>query len=100
MADFVNFEAVEDSGIDEIDVDEQNMSENVSDVDFTDNENDFDENVENCYAFTNVNRSAGDAMQDSFIDFDYSQEANNYFPDDYDPSKEIIDEFRDSAKKG
>ena len=31
--------------------------------------------------------------------FDYSQEANNYYPDDYDPSEEIIDEFKDSAKK-
>ena len=26
---------------------------------------------------------AEDTMQDSFIDFDYSQEANNYCPDDY-----------------
>ena len=38
-------------------------------------------------------------MQDSFINFHYSQEANNYCPDDYNPSEEIIDEFRDSAKK-
>ena len=38
-------------------------------------------------------------MQDLFIDFDYSQEANNYFPDDYDPSNKIIDEFKHSAKK-
>ena len=32
-------------------------------------------------------------MQDSFIDFDYSQEVNNYFPEDYDLNNEIIDEF-------
>ena len=38
-------------------------------------------------------------MQDSFIDSDYSQETNNYCSDDYDPSEEIIDEFKDSAKK-
>ena len=38
-------------------------------------------------------------MQDYFIDFDYSQETNDYYPDDYDPSEEIIDEFRDSAKR-
>ena len=51
MADFVNFEAAEDSIIDEIDVgDEQIISENVSDVDFIDYENDFDENVEDYYA--------------------------------------------------
>ena len=38
-------------------------------------------------------------MQDSFIAFDYSQEANNYCPEDYDPNNEIIVEFKDSAKK-
>ena len=38
-------------------------------------------------------------MQDSFIDLDYSQEANSYCPDDYDPSEEIIDKFKESAKK-
>ena len=38
-------------------------------------------------------------MQDSFIDFDYSQEVNNYFPEDYDLNNEIIDEFQDSSKK-
>ena len=38
-------------------------------------------------------------MQDSFIDFDWSQEASNYCTDDYDPTKETIDEFKDSAKK-
>ena len=99
MADFINFEVVEDSNIDDINVDEQNMSEKVSDVDFIDNENDFDENVEDYYAFTNVNRSVEDAMQDSFIGFDYSQESNNYCPHDYNPSKEMIDEFKNSAKK-
>ena len=38
-------------------------------------------------------------MQDPFIDFNYSQEANDYCLYDYDPSEEIIDEFKDSAKK-
>ena len=42
MSDFVNFEAVEDN----IDVVEENMIENVSDVDFIDNESNFDENIE------------------------------------------------------
>ena len=94
MADFVNFEAVEDSNISEIDVDEQNMSENISDVDFIDDENDFDKNVKDYYAF-----NIEDAMQDSF-DFDDSQEANNYCLDDYDPSKEIIDKFKVEGFKG
>ena len=98
MADFVNFEAVDDSNIDEID-DKQIISENVSDVDFIDDENDFDENLEDYYAFTNVSRSYEDPMQDSFIDFDWSQEANNYCMDDYDPTKETIDKFKYSAKR-
>ena len=93
------FEAVEDSNIDKIDVTEENMFENKSDVEFIDNQNDFDENVEVYYAFTNVNMGVDDAMQDSFIDFDYSQEASSYSADGYGPSKEIIDQFEDSAKK-
>ena len=95
MVDFVNFEATEDSNIDGIDVDnEQNISANVSDVDFIDDENDFDENVEHYYSFTNVSRSYEDAMQNSSIDFDWSQERNNYCVEDYDPAKETIDEFK------
>ena len=38
-------------------------------------------------------------MQDSFIDFDYSQEANNCCLDDYVPNEEIIDEFKEFARK-
>ena len=60
MADFVNFEAVEDRNIDEIyeieDI-EGNMFENVKDVELIFNENKFGENVEDYYAFTNVSRS-------------------------------------------
>ena len=37
-------------------------------------------------------------MQDSFIDFDYSQKANDYCLGEYKPRKETIDEFKDSAK--
>ena len=68
----INFEAAEDSNIDEIDATEENMFENISDVEFIDNQNDFDENVEVHYVFTNVNRGVEDAMQDSFIDYDFS----------------------------
>ena len=38
-------------------------------------------------------------MRDSFIDFDYSQEANNYCLEDYDPNNQLIDKFKDSRKK-
>ena len=68
----INFEAVGD---------EQIISENVSDVDFIDDENDFDDNVEDCYAFTNVSRSYEDTMKDLFIYFNWSQEANDYCMD-------------------
>ena len=79
MAELVNFEAVEDNVDDVSNVDEgEGVYENISDGDFIDDEKNFDENVEDYYTFTNVSRSVEDALQDSFIDFDYSQEANNY----------------------
>ena len=40
-AEFVNFEAVEDNNIDEIDV----VEEHINDVDFIDNEIKYDENI-------------------------------------------------------
>ena len=99
MTDFLDFEAAEDSNINKIDDTEENLVENVSDVDFIDDETEFNGSVADYYAFTNVNRSAEDAMQDSFIDSDYSQEASNYCPEGYDPNNEITDEFKDSGKK-
>ena len=33
-------------------------------------------------------------MQNSSIDFDWSQERNNYCMEDYEPAKETIDEFK------
>ena len=60
-----------------IDVDEgEEADEKVIDGDFIDDENVFHENIEDYYAFINVSRSVEDAIQDSFIDFDYSQEAH------------------------
>ena len=59
MADFVNFEAVKDNADDDvIDVDGENedVYKNVSDGDFIDDENKFDENVEDYYAFANVSK--------------------------------------------
>ena len=59
MADFVNFEAVKDNADDDvIDVDEENedVYKNVSDGDFIDDENKFDENVEDYYVFANVSK--------------------------------------------
>ena len=99
MTDFFNFEAVKDSNVNEISDTEENLDENVSDHDFIDDGKEFNESVADYYAFTNASRSVEGAMQDSFIDFDYSREANNYFPEDYDLNYEINDEFKDSGKK-
>ena len=72
---------------------------NVSDIDDFIDDTNYDESVEPYYVFTNVNRCLEDAVQDSFDDFYFTQEANSYCPDDYDPSDDVIDEFKDSAKK-
>ena len=83
MADFVDFQAIDDNDNYDSNTDAESDA-NVSDIEFIDDENDFNESVETYYALTNVNRCLENAVQDSFIDFDYSQEANNYCPDDYD----------------
>ena len=70
---FLDFEAVKDSNVNEINNTEENLVENISE--FIDDESEFNQSVAGYYAFINVNRSVEDTMQDSFIDFDYSQEA-------------------------
>ena len=99
MTDFLDFEAVKDSNVNEIDDTEENLVEDLIDDDFIGDENEFHESFAGYYAFKNVIRSVEDAMQDSFIDFDYSREAKDYCPEDYDRINEIIDEFKDSGKK-
>ena len=98
MAGFNDFEAADDNDSYDSNA-ETKLDANISDVEFINDQNDFNESVETYYALTNVNRRLEDAMQDSFIDFDYSQEVNNYCPDDYDPSNDVIDKFKDSSKK-
>ena len=67
---FLDFEAVKDSNVNEINNTEENLVENISE--FIDDESEFNQSVAGYYAFINVNRSVEDTMQDSFIDFDYS----------------------------
>ena len=71
----------------------------LSDNKFIDDENIFDESIKTHYAFTNVSRSYDDVMRDAFIDFDYSQESNNYCPEDFDPNENVINKFKKSTKK-
>ena len=63
MTDFLDFEAVGDSNVNEI-----YLVENVNDVDFIDVGNEFNGSAADYYVFTNVSRSVEDAMQDYFID--------------------------------
>ena len=55
MPDFINFEAVEDD-VDK-EVDECEPPQTVTDNKFIDDEIQIDENIEDYYAFANVNRS-------------------------------------------
>ena len=58
MVEFVNFEAVEDNVDDVINANEGGeVYKNVSGGDFIYDENNFDKDVEDYYAFTNVSRS-------------------------------------------
>ena len=81
MAGFADFQAIDNT--------EAEPDANVSDIEFIDDGNNFNENVETYYVFTNVNRRLENAVQDSFIDFDYSQEVNNYCSGDYGPSDDV-----------
>ena len=98
MVEFVGFQAVDDN--DNYDSNAKTeLDANIIDVEFINDENDFNKSVETYYAFTNVSRHLEDAMQNSFIDFDYFQEANTYCPDDYGPSNDVIDKLKDSSRK-
>ena len=81
MADFVKFEAAFYDD-DNDDYNSEVEDTNVNDIDDLIDDNDYDESVETYYAFTNVNRRLEDAAQDT-----------------YDHSDDIIDEFKNSAKK-
>ena len=52
--------------------------------------------LKNYYAFENVSRDYDDAIGDSFVGFDFSQEPNNYCSDD-EICNEVTD-FKDSKK--
>ena len=61
-------------------------------------DNDFDENVEDHYAFTNVNRNYADAVYDSFSNFDFDQEPNDYCNENGVCNLPVA-EFKESKKK-
>ena len=82
MADFLLTEAVDDDddAIDEGNIDfEGNINEEmtISDEEFID-DSEINESITDHYGFTNVSRDYTEAVEDSFSDFDFDQEPNNY----------------------
>ena len=98
MADFLEFDATVDDNDNNDGYNSEVEDTNISDIDEFIDDTNYDESVEPYYAFTNVNRRLEDAVQDSFNDFDFSQEADNHCSGSYDPSDDVTDEFKDSAK--
>ena len=95
MSDFLFSEAIEEDGslVDESEDD----IEMVSDNDFIDDA-EINESVEGHYAFTNVNRNYADAVYDSFSDFDFDQELNNYCNENEVCNLSVV-EFKDHKNK-
>ena len=75
MADFLLTEAVDEDGADKgnIDFDEEMT---MSDKDFID-DSEIEESITDHYGFT-VSWDYTEAVEDSFSDFDFDQEPNNY----------------------
>ena len=95
MTDFLLTEAVDEDAKTIEGEDEGNIIDmTLSDEEFSDDSSVVEESVTDYYGFTNVSREYDDAIQDSFSDFDYNQEANNYCNDD-DELFDEIDEFKD-----
>ena len=69
----------------------------MSDNDFIDDA-EINESVEDHYAFTNVNRNYADAVYDSFSNFDFDQELNNYCNEN-EVCNLPVAEFKESIKK-
>ena len=94
MADFLLTEAVDEDAKTIEGKDEGNIIDmTLSDEEFIDDSSVVEESVTDYYGLTNVSREYDDAIQDSFSDFDYNQEANNYCNDD--ELFDEIDEFKD-----
>ena len=95
--DFLIFEAEdEDKQEDDRDI---NLTPTVSDNEFIDDTEEFDEIcAADYYAFDNVTRNYNEAINDALSDFDYEQEPNNYCNDD-DENDLPIDEFENYKDK-
>ena len=100
MSQFLLCEAIDENGNhvnDEGNILEIEKSEIVSNNEFTD-DTEFDESVEEHYAFTNVTRNYAETVEDSFCDFDFDQEPNSYCNEN-EVHDLPIDDFKDYKKK-
>ena len=76
MTDFLISEAIDE---DQEDIEEEDHEGNItlSDEEFND-DSPIEQNQSDYYGFINVSRDYDDAIRDSFVDLDESQEANNF----------------------
>ena len=97
MADFLLTEAVDEDDVIDADDHEGNIfnegSMTLSDEEFID-DSDVEESLIDHYAFTNVSKDYTQAVEESFSDFDYDQEPNNYCNENEIDNLEI-DNFKD-----
>ena len=95
MADFLLTEAIDDDGA----IDEGNIRENmtISDEEFID-DSEINESITDHYGFTNVSKNYTEAVEDSFSDFDFDPEPNNYCNENEIRDFEI-DNFKDYKSK-
>ena len=97
MADFLLTEAVDEDDVVNADDHEGNIfnegSMTLSDEEFID-DSDVEESLTDHYAFTNVSKDYTQAVEESFFDFDYDQEPNNYCNENKIDDLEI-DNFKD-----
>ena len=98
MADFLLSEAVDDDDvIDEGNEGNINEEMTISDEEFID-DSEINESTIDHYGFTNVSRDYTEAVEDSYSDFDFDQEPNNYCNENEIRDLEI-DNFKDYKSK-
>ena len=99
MADFLLTEAVDEDDVGG--VDEGNINSDgeitVSDEEFID-DSEINGSITDHYGFTNVSRNYTEAVEDSFSDFNFDQEPNNYCNENEIDDLEI-DDFKDYKSK-
>ena len=97
MSDFLLTEAVDDDAIDEGNEGNINEEMTISDEEFID-DFEINESITDHYGFTNVSRDYTEAVEDSFSDFDFDQEPNNYCNEN--EIRDLgIDNFKDYKSK-